>query len=113
MKFFKKIGQALGIIEENKTKEIEEERSEIKLTMAKNLKSIGFGKEEIDEVLNIITEAEAKIQEQKDKLIGTNINNPDVNNTMKPIFDEIKKIQLKMGDDIRLKISEIKQRKNL
>lgn len=113
MGFFKKLGQALGIIPENKTEEINKKRSELKISMEKNLSSIGFTKEEIDEVLNIITVAEDKIQEQKDLLIGTNINNYHFNETMRPIFAEIKKLQLKMADDIREKIAEIKRRKGI
>ena len=113
MSFFKKLGQALGIIPENKTEEINKKRSELKVSMEANLASIGFSKEEIEEVLNIITIAEDKIQEQKDLLIGTNINNYHINETMRPIFTEIKKLQLKMADDIREKIVEIKRRKGI
>ena len=113
MSFFKKLGQALGIIPENKTEEINKKRSEVKDSMEANLKSIGFTQEEVDEVLHIITVAEDEIQKQKDLLIGTNINNRYFNETMRPIFAEIKRLQLKMADDIRNKISEIKQRKGL
>lgn len=113
MSFFKKLGQALGIIPENKTEEINKKRSEVKDSMEVNLKSIGFTQEEVDEVLHIITVAEDEIQKQKDLLIGTNINNHYFNETMRPIFAEIKRLQLKMADDIRNKISEIKQRKGL
>ena len=53
------------------------------------------------------------IQEQKDLLIGTNINVDDVNLAMKPSFDEIRRLQQKMALDIRTKIAEIKQRKGI
>ena len=39
MKFFRKIGEFLGIIEENKQKEIMEEHVGIKATVIKNLKA--------------------------------------------------------------------------
>lgn len=113
MSFFKDLGKALGIIPQNKTEQINKKRSEVKTSMEENLKSIGFTQDEVDEVLNIITISEEKIQEQKDLLIGTNINNHYVNETMKPIFAEIKRLQLKMADDIRAKITEIKERKEL
>ena len=113
MSFFKKLGEALGIIPENKTKEINKKRSEVKISMEANLKSIGFTDDEVNEVLDIITVAEDEIQKQKDLLIGTNINNHYFNESMRPIFAEIKRLQLKMADDIRNKISEIKQRKGI
>lgn len=113
MSFFKKLGQALGIVPENKTQEINKKRSEVKDSMEANLKSIGFTDEEVNEVLDIITVAEDEIQKQKDLLIGTNINNQYFNEAMRPIFAEIKRLQLKMADDIRNKISEIKQRKGI
>lgn len=111
MSFFKKLGKALGINPENKTKKISKKHIEVKASMEENLKSIGFTQEEINEVLNIIDTAEKKIQEQKDLLIGIDINNRYVKETMKPIFEEIKKLQLKMANDIKEKIDEIKERK--
>lgn len=113
MSFFKELGKALGIVPQNRTEQINKKRSEVKTSMEENLKSIGFSEEEIFEVIRIIDIAEKKIQEQKDLLIGTNINNHYVNETMKPIFAEIKRLQLKMADDIRAKITEIKERKEL
>lgn len=113
MSFFKDLGKALGLVPQNKTEQINKKRSEVKTSMEENLKSIGFTQSEVNEVLNIITIAEEKIQQQKDLLIGTNINNQYVNETMKPIFAEIKRLQLKMADDIRKKITEIKERKEL
>lgn len=113
MKFVKKIGKKLGIIKQSKTEEINEERSEITLTLMNNLKKIGFSDEEVEEVVEIIDLAEAKIQEKKDSLIGTNINNPNVNEDMKKIFQAIRNIQLQMGEDVKEKIAEIKGRKGL
>ena len=56
---------------------------------------------------------QSKIQEKKDSLIGTNINNPNVNEDMKKIFQAIRNIQLQMGEDVKEKIAEIKGRKGL
>lgn len=113
MKFLKKIGQFLGVIDENKTEEIMNERSEIKNTLANNLRTIGFNDEEINEVLDIITKSEEAIQVQKDRLIGTNINNLEPNIIMREIFEEIRRLQLQAGEDIKSKIAEIKARKGL
>ena len=87
MKFIKNIGKMLGIIPENKTEEIREQRNKILDEMARKLTEVGFTKEEIDEVLNIQIESEKKIQEQKDLLIGTNINNPEPAIIMKEIMN--------------------------
>lgn len=113
MGVFRKIGEFLGIVEENKTEKIMQERSEIKNTLANNLKGIGFTEEEIEEVLDVVTKSEEAIQEQKDLLIGTNINNPDPNIIMREIFDEIKRLQLQTGVDVKAKIAEIKARKGM
>ena len=113
MKFVRKIAKKLGIIKQSKTEEINEERSEITLTLMKNLKAIGFTDDEVEEVVEIIDLAEAKIQEKKDSLIGTNINNPNVNEDMKKIFQAIRNIQLQMGEDVKERIAEIKGRKGL
>ncbi|MBE7705290.1 MAG: hypothetical protein E7Z90_05715 [Cyanobacteria bacterium SIG29] len=112
-KVFKKVGVSLGLVPDNKTDEIMEERSEIKKTMATNLKAIGFSDSEIEEVLDVITKAETAIQIQKDNLIGTNINTYDPNPAMKEIFDEIRKIQLQSAEDVKSKIAEIKARKGM
>ena len=113
MKFVRKIAKKLGIIKQSTTDEINEERSEITKTLMKNLKGIGFTDDEVEEVVCIIDMAEAKIQEKKDSLIGTNINNPNVNEDMKKIFQAIRNIQLQMGEDVKAKIAEIKGRKGL
>ena len=62
---------------------------------------------------NLIDSLIEKIQEKKDALIGTNINNPRVNEDMKTIFQAIRNIQLQMGEDVKEKIAEIKGRKGL
>ncbi len=113
MKFLRRIGEFLGLIEENKTAEIMEEREGVKKTLANNLSNIGFSEEEIAEVLAIITKAEEDVQKQKDLLIGTNINNLNPNPIMREIFGKIREIQLKSGEDMKAKIAEIKARKGM
>ena len=113
MKFFRKIGEFLGLVEENKTAEIMEQRDGIKGTLVKNLKGIGFTDDEINEVLAIIKKAEDDVHVQKDMLIGTNINNPNPNAIMREKFAEIRRIQLQSGEDIKAKIAEIKARKGM
>ncbi len=113
MGIFQRLAEKLGIIPENRTKKINEERENQKNIMITNLLNIGFSEEDVKEVIEIIVKAEKDIQEQKDLLIGTNINVDDVNLAMKPSFDEIRRLQQKMALDIRTKIAEIKQRKGI
>ena len=65
MNLFKKMGQSLGFIPENPTEEIMEQRSKMKQQMADQLKSIGFSDDEIDEVLNILNNAEKRYKNKK------------------------------------------------
>ena len=113
MNFLKKLGEKLGFIdnEENKTEQIMEERSNIKQTLAKNLRNINFTEDEINEVLAIITKMEKDVQIEKDRLIGSNINNLDTEAIMNEVFGEIRRLQLKSGEDIKAKIAEIRERK--
>lgn len=113
MGIFQKLAEKLGLIQENRTEKINEERENQKNIMVTNLLNIGFSEDDVKEVIEIIVKAERDIQEQKDLLIGTNINVDDVNLAMKPCFDEIRRLQQKMARDIRVKIAEIKQRKGI
>ena len=114
MSFLKKLGQKLGIVEEeSKTEKLRKEREGIKKTLADNLKLLNFTEDEIDEVIAVIEKAEEEIQKRKDELIGTNINNPDPNEIMKEIFQEIRDLEMQMGLDVKAKISEIKIRKGM
>ncbi len=113
MGIFQKLAEKLGLIPENRTEKINEERENQKNIMITNLLNIGFSEEDVKEVIEIIIKAEKDIQEQKDLLIGTNINVDDVNLAMKPSFDEIRRLQQKMASDIRFKIAEIRQKKGL
>ena len=111
MDFIKKLGEKLGLIEEDKTEKIHAERSMLKLNLANKLQSINFTEQEINEVLDILTKMEADVQIQKDLLIGTNINNPYPDIIMNEVLDEIRRLEVKAGEDMRAKIAEIKERK--
>lgn len=113
MKFIKKIGKKLGFLPDNKTEEIMDERAKIKVTMTKNLQSIGFNEDEIQEVLSILTKCEQDVQNIKDEMIGTNINNIFAVEITQQKLNEIRELELKAAQDIKMKISEIKQSKNL
>lgn len=113
MKFIKKIGKFMGILPDNQTDEIIEKRKKILEEMASKLRQVGFTQEEIDEVINIQIESEKKIQEQKDLLIGTNINNPNPTIIMKEIMTEIRRLEEKAAMDMRAKIAEIRQKRGI
>ena len=113
MGIIKKIGKKLGILPDNKTEEINVERSKIMKYFALSLKSIGFSEDEINEVLSVLTKCEQDVQKVKDEMIGTNINNDFAVEITQEKLNEVRRIELKAADDIRAKIAEIKQRKNL
>lgn len=97
--------------EKSQTEKIKEERDKIKTTLENNLKQLGFTKLEINEVIDVITLAEADIKVLKDSLIGTNINNSDPTPIMKKVMDEIRERQQQMAADIKVKVEQIKKRK--
>lgn len=103
--------ELFGKKETNKTEQINKDRDKIKSDLEKILKTAGFTKLEIKEVLDVIILAEADIQLLKDSLIGTNINNSDPTPVMKKVMDEIRARQQEMAVDIKKKIQEIKKRK--
>jgi len=113
MKFLKELGKKLGIIRSNKTEEIREKRSLINETLENNLKKIGFTQEEVDEVFKIITKCDNEIQRIKDDMIGTNVNNEFAVETTQSYLKEIRNLENQMGLDVRAKIAEIQQRKNM
>lgn len=97
--------------EKSQTEKINDARVQLKKTMQQNLKRIGFSNSEIKEVMEIITDTEQEIQMKKDALVGTNINNDHVGETMQKMFYDIRQLEFKMAADIRAKIAEIKARK--
>ena len=98
--------------EKDNTQKIMQDRDKIKNQMVKKLLSLKFNENEINEVLNIIDMAEAKIEAVKVSLNGTNINTDDPTPVMKLALDQIKLLQTKMALDIKTKINEILTYKN-
>lgn len=97
--------------EKSTTQKIEEDRQNIKETLAANLKKLKFTNMEISEVMELIAVAETKIQVLKDSLIGSNINTDDPTPIMKQVHDEIMAIQQQLAIDIKTKVEQIKKRK--
>lgn len=98
--------------ERDNTQKILSEREKIKNQMENKLRRLKFTDGEIEEVLDIIDMAEAKIEKIKVSLNGTNINTDDPTIKMRVALDEIKILQTKMALDIREKINEILSYKN-
>ncbi len=98
--------------ERDNTQKILNEREKIKNQMEHKLRQLRFSDDEIDEVLDIIEMAEAKIERVKVSLNGTNINTDDPTPKMQMALDEIKILQTQMALDIRTNISEILSYKN-
>ncbi len=98
--------------EKDNTQKILQNREKIKNQMIKKLSQLKFNDNEINEVLNIIDIAEAKIEAVKVTLNGTNINTDDPTPVMKLALDQIRLLQTKMALDIRTKINEILEYKN-
>lgn len=98
--------------EKDNTQKILSEREKIKNQMENKLRRLKFSDGEIEEVLDIIDMAEAKIEKIKVSLNGTNINTDDPTIKMRVALDEIKILQTKMALDIREKINEILSYKN-
>ncbi len=98
--------------EKDNTQKILSEREKIKNQMENKLRRLKFTDGEIEEVLDIIDMAEAKIEKIKVSLNGTNINTDDPTIKMRVALDEIKILQTKMALDIREKINEILSYKN-
>ena len=99
--------------EKSKTDILNDVRAQMKKTMRENLKKIGFTKEEIKEVIDIIKDTEEAIQLKKDALVGSNINNDHVIEDMQKVLYDIRQMELKMAENIKAKIKEIKERKGL
>lgn len=98
--------------EKDNTQKILSEREKIKNQMENKLRRLKFTDGEIEEVLDIIDMAEAKIEKIKVSLNGTNINTDDPTIKMRVALDEIKILKTKMALDIREKINEILSYKN-
>lgn len=112
MVFYDNLGNPEGA---NLTEKYRKEREAIKAGMFKTLRGIGFSEKEISEVSSIIDKAEVEIQKVKDSLIGTNINEGiDKTDPMLPLIkgkEKIRALEIKMGQDIKDKVAQIKARK--
>ena len=86
--------------EKDNTQKILSEREKIKNQMENKLRRLKFTDGEIEEVLDIIDMAEAKIEKIKVSLNGTNINTDDPTIKMRVALDEIKILKTKMALDI-------------
>lgn len=95
----------------SKTEEIMSERARLKESISNKLKNIGFTPEEVEEVLSILIKCEEEVQKVKDEMIGTNINNDFAVEVTQEKLNEVRRLELKAGDDIKAKINEIRQRK--
>lgn len=99
MDIFKKIGKKFGLIKEEEkstTEQIQEQRNDLKMTIAVKLYQCGCSDEEIEYILAIIQNAEDDIQIIKNSLIGTNINPQGDPN--KPLYDGIEKIRTRQAE---------------
>lgn len=121
MDFFKKIGDKItgkeketGLFSpENRTPEINAQRSQIKQTMIANLQRLNFTPDEIKEVTDILDKCEQMVQVIKDDLIGTNINNLHAPQILDEKLKRMREFELKAAADIKAKVAEILKRKNL
>ena len=115
MDIFSKVAKKFGLLKEQektKTEIINEQRENLKLTVAVKLYQRGCTDEEIERVLSIIQSAEDDIQVIKNSLIGTNINPQGDPN--KPLYDGVEKIRIRqqeMQKELNEAIQEILDKK--
>ena len=114
LNFEKEVGEneKIFVQEEDKTKEINDQRSKLKESITANLQRIGFDEDDIYEVISVLNKAEFHIKVLKDELIGTNINNPHPDVILNEKLKEIRDLELQMAEDVRKKIAEIIKKKN-
>ena len=111
MDIFKKVGKKIGLVKEeekSRTEQIQEQRNDLKMTIAVKLYQCGCSEDEIERVLMIIQSAEDDIQIIKNSLIGTNINPKGDPN--KPLHDGVEKIrqrQLEMQKELNEAIQNL------
>ena len=110
MDIFSKVAKKFGITKKEKTKTelIQEQRENLKLSIAVKLYQKGCSDEAIEHVLAIIQSAEDDIQIIKNSLIGTNINPQGDPN--KPLYDGVEKIrarQLEMQKELQEAIQNL------
>lgn len=86
-------------------------RENLKQQLSLNLRRRGFTEMEINEVLDVITLAEADIKIAEDSLNHVNINNPDPTRSMHAAIEDIRRYQKELAYNIRKKIIDIMKRK--
>lgn len=86
-------------------------RANLKAKLKLNLMRRGFSQMEINEVLDVVTLAEADIKIAEDSLAHVNINNPDPTRAMHAALEDIRRYQKELAYNVRLKIMEIMARK--
>lgn len=98
MDIFSKVAKKFGLAKKEKTQTeiINEQREDLKLSIAVKLYQRGCSDEEIEYILAIIQSAEDDIQIIKNSLIGTNINPKGDPN--KPLYDGITKIRARQEE---------------
>lgn len=98
MDIFSKVAKKFGLAKKEKTQTeiINEQREDLKLSIAVKLYQRGCSDEEIEYILAIIQSAEDDIQIIKNSLIGTNINPKGDPN--KPLYDGITKIRTRQEE---------------
>lgn len=80
-----------------------------KTNLENELKNIGFTNSEIEEVLSIIEKAEITIQAKLAELNSKKATSEEINLS----FTDLKSINNKMNENVRVKIKEIKERKTI
>lgn len=86
-------------------------RENLKQQLALNLRRRGFTEMEVNEVLDVITLAEADIKIAEDSLNHVNINNPDPTRSMHAAIEDIRRYQKELAYNLRKKIIDIMKRK--
>ena len=86
-------------------------RENLKQQLALNLSRRGFTEMEVNEVLDVITLAEADIRIAEDSLNHVNINNPDPTRSMHAAIEDIRRYQKELAYNLRKKIIDILKRK--
>ena len=90
-----------------------DERNKIKNDIAKNFREkLNFTDLEIKEVLDIVTVAEAEIDEIKRSIARVNYNNPNTERDVENATNQINEISKQMAESIQKKAREIVERKN-
>ncbi len=87
------------------------ERENLKNQLTLRLMQYGFTRMEINEVLDVITLAEADIKVAKDSLNHVNLNNQDPTRSIHSALNDIKLYQKELAFNLRKKILDIIERK--